>query len=139
MPTASEAKEALATALLDTPGIAAIVGRRIYPGTAARGVEPYLIFDEISGVQPKMLRGKCPLRRSRFRLLGVCRTRVQASALMDEIEELLDGKSNSLFGGLLVKCSLIADDEGNVDEDESPLAGHEFGDRAVRTDLVWVY
>lgn len=141
MPTAEEAKAALAAALLNDPATAAIIGRHAYPDQAKQlpPGQPYLVFWEANSKVRKFLSGKSGSRQSIFRIMGMCQTRVQAAALAKALEGLLDGKVNQLFGNLQVKASLIDDDIGNVDENEIPLPGFEFGDRSVAFNLLWTY
>lgn len=131
------AKQAMYAALAGESAITAIVGRRIYPDQAASDVEPYLVFQSASDVKPATLRATVGIRRVRFQLTGVGRTRAEAQALQSAIETLLHGKAQVSLGGLHVKSSLVSEDEGEVDEDEAPRPGEEFGLRVVRLDVIW--
>ena len=130
-------KQAMYAALAGDSAIAGIVGGKVYPDQAKSDVEPYLVFQSASDVKPATLRATVGIRRIRFQLVGVCRTRAEAQALQQAIEALLHGKAQTSFGGVLVKSSLVSEDEGEVDEDEAPRPGVEFGLRSVRLDVIW--
>lgn len=143
-------KAAMFAALSQDAGIAAVVGKKVYPDAAPEtdGVvlieEPYLIFQMVSSVQRVSLSGTLiDLGDRRFQLTGYCATRLQAEQLETAILALLhgdpkgQGKIRTTFGGLLVKASICSQEEGSVDEDEAPRPGEEFGLRVVRLDVRW--
>lgn len=134
-------KAAMHAALNQNADVTAVVGAKVYPDSCPQDdgmnpiEEPYLIFQVTNDLRPKTLRATAGIRRVRFELAGFCATRQQAEALSTAIENLLDGKSQSTFGGLLVKSSIAED--GAVDEDESPRPGEELGSRTVRIYITW--
>lgn len=133
-------EEAIRARILEGPGNATALLKRIYPQIAPQGaVLPYVVYTRISGAPVHHIRGPTGLARARIQVDTFAATYSQALAISNANRKALDGwRGPIVVGALTLHVShLFLDNEAS--SLEGPLSGSEDPIHRFMQDFVIAY
>lgn len=138
----SEPENSVRLALLADPGVASLVGTRIYPQHAPeQKTFPYVTYQRISGRRWKTLASNSGVAVVRIQFDAWGATYAQASAVRAAIASWVDSFGPGFVGGSSGSglCALNVDIEDERDRYDDPSHGDEIGEHCCSIDLVITY